>query len=179
MPRSPRSSAAASTCRGRTCSSTKTADGGLHSVGSGDVNDYLADAAGGERFTAKDFRTWHGTVQALELTRRACDGDMPELVSGKHVLAEVARRLGNTPAVCRKAYIHPQVLDLGTSLGSDDETLRALWPTLGESQHATRGLEAAEWRLLRFLEKTKRVRRASGRSAAQARAGDAALERAA
>ncbi len=157
----------------------ETADGDLHSVGSGDVNDYLADAAGGERFTAKDFRTWHGTVQALELTRRACDGDIPELVSGKHVLAEVARRLGNTPAVCRKAYIHPQVLELGTALGSDDETLRALWPTLGESQHATRGLEAAEWRLLRFLEKTKRVQRAAARNAVQRRASDAALKRAA
>ena len=48
-------------------------DGELHSVSSTDVNDYLAEAAPGERFTAKDFRTWHGTVQALELTRLACE----------------------------------------------------------------------------------------------------------
>ena len=137
----------------------EASDASLHSVGSGDVNDYLCAAAGGERFTAKDFRTWHGTVQALELTRRACRGEVPDLTSGKQVLAEVARRLGNTPAVCRKSYIHPEVLNLGAALGTDDETLRALWPVLGESRHATRGLQAAEWRLLRLLETTVRSKR--------------------
>ena len=133
-------------------------DGDVRDVDSGDVNEYLAEAAGGERFTAKDFRTWHGTVEALELTRRACEGDA-ELSSAKHVLSAVARRLGNTPAVCRKAYIHPEVLALGAALGSDDETLRALWSDLEGPARSTRGLRATEQRLLRFLRRATQARR--------------------
>ena len=63
----------ASSCRGRSCSSTRTRTGVAH-LSSTDVNDYLREVAG-DNFTAKDFRTWHGTVQALELTRLACSGD--------------------------------------------------------------------------------------------------------
>ncbi|RZJ26026.1 MAG: DNA topoisomerase IB, partial [Haliea sp.] len=88
-------------------------DGQPHTLGSSDVNDYLAGISGprgkagtGEKFTAKDFRTWHGTVQALELTRVACSasGSSPAGYSAKAILAEVAGLLGNTPAVCRKSY---------------------------------------------------------------------------
>ena len=62
---------AASSCRGRSCSSTWTRTARRAAIVSTDVNDYLREAAGDD-FTAKDFRTWHGTVQALELTRLAC-----------------------------------------------------------------------------------------------------------
>lgn len=123
------------------------ADGLAHGVGSGEVNDYL-EAATGERFTAKDFRTWHGSAQALALMCEAgtgANGATPPPLT--QVVAEVARRLGNTAAVCRKSYIHPAVLALGADGVS---TMR----------HAARrrGLGAAEWHLLHLLEQ-----RAKGR----------------
>ncbi|MES2613747.1 MAG: DNA topoisomerase IB [Pseudomonadota bacterium] len=138
-------------------------DGQPHAVGSGDVNDYLAsitgaDAADSEamRFTAKDFRTWHGTVQALELTRLACTGQAGEpAYSAKHVLAEVARQLGNTPAVCKKSYVHPAVLELGSRLASDaGPGMQAVWERIGGAA-SPRGLSAAERRLLAFLHKPR------------------------
>ncbi len=88
-------------------------DGDLQSVGSGLVNDYLREAMGAE-FTAKDFRTWGGTLAAIRLL-----ADMPWDEDGatqramaamrKTVEVDVARQLGNTPAVCRKSYIDPRV----------------------------------------------------------------------
>ncbi len=80
--------------------------GAVHALGSADVNDYLRDAARGE-FTAKDFRTWHASVQALDLLERTPDR---AAASPARILAEVAARLGNTVSVCRKAYVHPAVL---------------------------------------------------------------------
>ncbi|WP_431123903.1 DNA topoisomerase IB [Variovorax paradoxus] len=132
-------------------------DGQLRSVSSTDVNDYIAEASPGERFTAKDFRTWHGTVQALELTRLACEPDRAadgSRYSAKEILAAVARQLGNTPAVCKKAYVHPAVLALGSALASDredvsSEVLRKM--TARTAARKTRGLHAAEQRLLAFL----------------------------
>lgn len=120
-------------------------DGETHAVGSGEVNDYL-EAAAGARFTAKDFRTWHGSVRALELLRLACQAceGAPKLAP---VIAEVARHLGNTPAVCRKAYVHPAVL----ALAEDGQDGAALCRRLGEAVRAHGGLTADEWRLLRFL----------------------------
>ena len=81
-------------------------DGDVHSVGSTDVNEYLEEAMG-ERFTAKNFRTWHATVLGFECLREG-EGKMPM----KSLLECVADHLGNTPAVTRKSYIHPAVLDL-------------------------------------------------------------------
>ena len=135
-----------------------------HTLGSGDVNEYLADistsrSAKGKRvhFTAKDFRTWHGTVQALELTRLACSGKSPDQLpySAKAVLAEVARLLGNTPAVCRKSYIHPAVMSLGASLSSEGQAQPALWGKLDAGKKPRR-LYAAENRLLAFLRDRRR-----------------------
>jgi DNA topoisomerase-1 len=125
--------------------------GGLHKVTSADVNDYLS-AIAGTRVTAKDFRTWHGSVMALEFTRLACAG---ERVAGaaKAVVAQVAARLRNTVAVCRKSYIHPKVLELGALLG-DDEARGALlqqrWATAAAPARG-RSLSAAERRLLALL----------------------------
>ncbi|GAB6195597.1 DNA topoisomerase IB [Lysobacter xanthus] len=89
-------------------------DGASQPVGSAQVNDYLREAMG-EAFTAKDFRTWGGTLAAVE--RFAAipppdDASDREVASiEKQVIAEVADLLGNTPAVCRRAYIDPAVLD--------------------------------------------------------------------
>ena len=73
------------------------------------------------------------------------------------MVAEVARRLGNTAAVCRKAYIHPAVLEL--ALSKDGTPLAALWPRLGAAARTPRGLAAAEARLLRFLGEARRRRK--------------------
>jgi DNA topoisomerase-1 len=81
-------------------------------IGSGDVNDYLRSIAG-EEFSAKDFRTWAGTVLAAIALRQL--GKYATKADAKKNLVQaietVARRLGNTPAVCRKCYIHPIVLE--------------------------------------------------------------------
>ncbi|MFY3386551.1 DNA topoisomerase IB [Paracidovorax sp. MALMAid1276] len=140
-------------------------DGTPRTVGSSDVNDYLREithspGAEGEHFTAKDFRTWHGTAQALELTRLACapqagsndtGAEARQRYSAKAILAEVARQLGNTPAVCKKSYVHPAVLELGTRLASDaGPSMQNIWDRLGGAA-SPRGLSAAERRLLAFL----------------------------
>jgi DNA topoisomerase-1 len=126
----------------------RSADAEPHAIGSGDVNDYLHSLCG-ERFTAKDFRTWHGTVLALETLRKFC-GAAGESFTLKQLLAEVSQSLGNTPAVCRKAYIHPGVLELGMKLaalkgeGRFEEHVPA-------PEGAATGLSAAEKRLVAFL----------------------------
>jgi DNA topoisomerase-1 len=149
------------------------AGGELRGVSSTDVNDYLAEAAGGERFTAKDFRTWHGTVQALELTLLACepgrvaaDGSR---YSAKDILAAVARQLGNTPAVCKKAYVHPAVLALGSALSDGDEATGVLFEKIAahRTTKPSRGLHAAERRLLAFLRAQRRGHAARKRAKAQ------------
>ncbi len=145
-------------------------DGAPRTVGSSDVNDYLREIthggnAAGEHFTAKDFRTWHGTTQALELTRLACnpsvnaDGkDTGARYSAKAILAEVARQLGNTPAVCKKSYVHPAVLELGGRLASDTGPgMQDVWQRIGGTA-SPRGLSAAERRLVAFLSKPRKKR---------------------
>lgn len=78
-------------------------------VESGHVNDYLRDATG-EAFSAKDFRTWGGTVAAAEcLAGLEADGD-PDACVVRAVEAAAAT-LGNTPAVCRRYYVHPGVVE--------------------------------------------------------------------
>ena len=85
--------------------------GEVQSVGSMDVNAYLEAACKG-KFTAKDFRTWHGSVLALQLWRKLGIAEQlqPSTAQANRLLAEVASQLGNTLAVCRKSYVHPQVL---------------------------------------------------------------------
>lgn len=86
--------------------------GATHSINSTDVNAYLKEISGAE-FTAKDFRTWTGTLAAtLELKK--FDDFKSETEAKKNVVAaidEVAKQLGNTRAVCRKSYIHPAVIE--------------------------------------------------------------------
>lgn len=87
-------------------------DGKRHDVTSGDVNDYLREISG-EDFTAKDFRTWAGTVLAARALREFAKFDSQAQAKRNLVKAieTVARQLGNTRAVCRKCYVHPAVFD--------------------------------------------------------------------
>jgi DNA topoisomerase-1 len=87
-------------------------DGKRHSIGSTDVNDYLREISG-QDFTAKDFRTWTGTVLAASALREFERFDSQAQAKRNLVQAieTVAERLGNTPSVCRKCYVHPVVLD--------------------------------------------------------------------
>lgn len=81
-------------------------DGAPCPVGSGDVNAWLRETTRAE-ISAKHFRTWHASVLAFEMLARA-----QEKVRLKDLLTEVSERLGNTPAIARKSYIHPAVLAL-------------------------------------------------------------------
>jgi DNA topoisomerase I len=120
--------------------------GAVRSIGSADVNDYLRAASGGE-FTAKDFRTWHGSALALTLAledRAKADTTAPPSAAHvKRLLSQVAARLGNTVAVCRKAYVHPRVL---AALAGDTQ----LQPDAGPPVRR-RGLVPGERVLLGFL----------------------------
>ncbi len=92
-------------------------------IDSGDVNEYLRQITA-EDFTAKDFRTWAGTLLAAQ--RLDQYPTVESVASGKaacvSALAEVAAKLGNTPTICRKCYVHPQVLAAFL-----DERKLALW----------------------------------------------------
>lgn len=87
-------------------------DGRPCAIDSSDVNRYIRETAG-DGFTAKDFRTWAGTVLAVRELNAA--GPCPDEREGNKVLVNavkaVARRLGNRPATCRKYYVHPAILD--------------------------------------------------------------------
>jgi DNA topoisomerase-1 len=85
-------------------------DGTRHTVGSADINDYLKRASDAD-FTAKDYRTWAGSVYAFAALRRLLCESAAE--ARRHLVAtvkEVAALLRNTPAVCRRCYIHPAVI---------------------------------------------------------------------
>jgi DNA topoisomerase-1 len=87
-------------------------DGTVRDVTSGDVNDYLR-AIAGQEFSAKDFRTWAGTVLAAVALREFEQFQSSRQANRNIVRAveAVARMLGNTPTVCRRCYIHPAILE--------------------------------------------------------------------
>lgn len=87
-------------------------EGEQHSVDSADVNEYLRSITG-EDYTAKDFRTWSGTVLAA-LALQEFEKFDSEAQAKKNIvqaIESVAQKLGNTPTICRKCYVHPAVLD--------------------------------------------------------------------
>ena len=87
-------------------------EGGRHAIDSHDVNEYLRQITG-EHFTAKDFRTWAGTVLASQLLNEF-EPYTTATQAKKNVvqaITAVAAQLGNTPSVCRKCYVHPAVLE--------------------------------------------------------------------
>jgi len=124
-------------------------DGEPKPISSGDVNDYIKQATGGD-FTAKHFRTWSANVIALEqLLKKSEDAR----ITVKTVVEPVAEALGNTPAISRKSYVHPKVLDAVKENPRD--------PLDGfDRPNGRKRLSTAEVGLLEFLARgSKRVRR--------------------
>jgi DNA topoisomerase-1 len=85
-------------------------DGERQSIESADVNDYLRESTG-EEFSAKDFRTWAGTLLALNTLQQLDPSDKPTKKNVVAMIKQVAEQLGNTPAVARSYYVHPGVIE--------------------------------------------------------------------
>lgn len=126
-------------------------EGLRHHITSSDVNDYLHEIAG-EEFTAKDFRTWSGTVLAalclLEIG--PCENKTQGKKNVTTAVKQVAERLGNTPAVCRKAYIFPGVIEAYMD-GTINESLCLTPGDDPIANHPAGGLSDAEKAVLEFL----------------------------
>jgi DNA topoisomerase-1 len=124
-------------------------DRGVAKVDSDDVNAYLREIAG-DAFSAKDFRTWIGTVACASALREAA-GDAHEAKANVVAALEcVAAKLGNTPAVCRKSYVHPAVIEV---------YLRDLRMPAGRApgiRGTALGLSREELFVRRFLERAER-----------------------
>ncbi len=133
-------------------------------MGSGDVNDYLRSVAGDD-FTAKDFRTWAGTVLAARAlsTFAPFESERKAKRNVVEAITAVALVLGNTQSVCRKCYVHPAVLE--AYLAGD------LCDSLGAGKRRRkRALRADESAVLAFLQ-----RKLQGRTRARRRPGPARL----
>jgi DNA topoisomerase-1 len=87
-------------------------DGTSRAIDSTDVNEYIREVSG-EEYSAKDFRTWLGTVTCAMLLahEEAAETQTDRKQRVVNAIKDVAKRLGNTPAVCRKCYVHPHVLE--------------------------------------------------------------------
>ena len=125
-------------------------DGEPKPVTSGDVNDYIRDATGGD-FTAKHFRTWGASVIAFDqLLKKAEDAR----ITVRTVVEPVAEALGNTPAISRKSYVHPKLLEAVKADSRD--------PLDGmERPRARKRLSSAEVGLMQFLARKPRKRAAA------------------
>jgi DNA topoisomerase-1 len=160
-------------------------EGNRHAVDSADVNEYLRSITG-EDYTAKDFRTWSGTVLAA-LALREFEKFDSEAQAKKNIvraIESVAAKLGNTPSICRKCYVHPAVLDAYLD-GTELQALRERTEQeLVEDLHALRPEEAAVLGLLQQRLQNaapapakparKRTRSAGGRTRSAAEAMAAA-----
>jgi DNA topoisomerase-1 len=115
-------------------------EGNVRPVTSSDVNDYIRNATGDD-FTAKDFRTWGASVLAFEEIVRRIDSERS--IQLKNVIAPVAEALGNTPAIARKSYVHPALIEALKDAGA-----------LGERKlpRATKHLSSYERGLIEFLQ---------------------------
>lgn len=124
--------------------------GETQTINSADVNQYLREISG-QDFTAKDFRTWAGTLlAACALTQfEACDGETETKKNIAAAIQTVAEQLGNTPAVCRKCYVHPAVLEAYLDGGLPENLKRQ--GTRTESQPPVK-LRPVERALVKFLE---------------------------
>jgi DNA topoisomerase-1 len=123
-------------------------DGEPQGVTSADVNDYIREASGGD-FTAKHFRTWGASVIAFEQLLAKDDGDR---ISVATIVEPVAEALGNTPAMSRKSYVHPLLIEATKENPRD--------PLGGmEPPRARKWLSSAEVGFLQFLQKRKPRRR--------------------
>jgi DNA topoisomerase-1 len=136
--------------------------GELATVDSADVNEYLREVSG-EQFTAKDFRTWHGTGHMAQLLS-VLGPDSSETRRKRNIVEavkETAKHLGNRPAACRKYYIHPAVLE-----GYEEQTLVASMRTTSKRASAAmaglRPFEIATLRLVQSYYAPREKRRKAG-----------------
>ena len=128
-------------------------EGCAHTIDSADVNAYL-QAISGHEFTAKDFRTWAGTVLAA-LMLREFEPFSTDKEARKNVVAaieRVAERLGNTPSVCRKCYVHPEVLKCYLD-GEMIETINQRMEQAQEDDAKAHALKQEELALMWMLRK--------------------------
>ncbi|MEP7077920.1 MAG: DNA topoisomerase IB [Chthoniobacterales bacterium] len=125
-------------------------EGEIRNVTSQDVNDYLQEITG-EEFTAKDFRTWAGTVMAAIALNAvgAFENKTQAKTNVRNAITAVAKMLGNTPAVCRKCYVHPAILESYLSGASIEGLKQKTEETLAENLDDLRGEEAAVIAFLR------------------------------
>lgn len=135
-------------------------DGERRKISSNDVNDYLREITGGD-FTAKDFRTWAGTVLAAMALREVekTDTKAEQKRNITKAIESVAAKLGNTPTICRRCYIHPFVLEAymdGTLL------TQAAEQRARGSKHGLNSEEGMVLRLLKARLKTQARQRAPG-----------------
>ena len=134
-------------------------DGDPKPITSGDVNDYIREATGGD-FTAKHFRTWSASVIACDMLLKKAEHAR---ITVKTVVEPVAEALGNTPAISRKSYVYPGLLD------AVKEDLRD--PLDGmERPRGRKRLSSAEVALLEFLARGKKRRRKPKAATAEAKA---------
>ncbi|KIX17836.1 DNA topoisomerase IB [Paracoccus sp. 228] len=124
-------------------------DGMRRQVTSTEVNDYLRQITG-RQVTAKDFRTWTGTVlAALALAEyEKADSEAAAKRNVRDAIESVAARLGNTPTICRQCYVHPQIIDAYLA----DELRLELADTIDDTLTQT-DLRPEETQVLRFLKK--------------------------
>jgi DNA topoisomerase-1 len=124
--------------------------GNLHRVDSGRLNNYIKEISGGD-FTAKDFRTWAGSVQALHGFKEVGSFEtITEMTRKIHIVLDyVAKQLGNTKAVCKKYYIHPLI-----NLLYQEKKLEGYFDDLNrDTTSQAEGYEDEEKVLLRILGK--------------------------
>lgn len=125
------------------------AEGERHSIDSADVNEYLREITG-QHFTAKDFRTWAGTVLAAKVLHEF-EPYQNATQAKKNIveaIKKVASELGNTPSVCRKCYVHPAVLDAYMGGMTKEEAKEQIEEEIAEEAHALRHEERALMSLL-------------------------------
>jgi DNA topoisomerase-1 len=147
-------------------------DGTRRSIDASDVNAYLKETTG-EEFTAKDFRTWAGTVLAARALQefQAFDSQAQAKRNVVQAIESVAKRLGNTKAVCRKCYIHPAVI----TQYMDGALLQTLKRRVkNEFTHSLHRLSAEEAAVLTLLQ--QRLKR-DAQGANEARHGKRSLSR--
>jgi len=125
-------------------------DGKVRDISSQDVNEYLREITG-EDFSAKDFRTWAGTVlTAIALNaQEKFETQKQAHANIKTAISAVAKILGNTPAICRKCYVHPAVLENYLDQKSIDGLKRT---TEAELEREDVDLRSSETAVLKFLE---------------------------
>jgi DNA topoisomerase-1 len=127
----------------------------LHKVDSGHVNQYLKDSML-QDFSTKDFRTWAGTIMMLRLMKAAgpCESLTAYKKNVNEALKSISKKLGNTVAVCRKYYVHPELIDL-----YQQDQLSRFFRNTAARKESSWGLNCDERLLMQILKSIHREQR--------------------